>query len=298
MIKYTLGCHKVMHWGEILSLSDAELKSSIASELESLRERYQAVRKERLRLREAIADSVRVETLLGKLVTVESHLVKALGMVESLCSQGDRVNTRPSHQIKIQVMHELNGMLANVRNAVGKIIKHISDDERTLLAVDDHLVSMNKLLMNTSGWRRYINYANIFRGDTRLIGNRNIRQVLQDELHSNRVYSSILERELLLDEDDMKSIAESTKTAHDVLRHLKKSLPAFAKNPRQKEFLAAVREFYRLIAELIRELHILAEDEEFLKATGIKIIKLERSSMSLLKKELGRMPKDRTGKHS
>jgi hypothetical protein len=297
MIIYTRDWHKDMHWGEILSLSDAELKSSIASELESLRERYEAVRKERLRLREAIADSVRVETLLGKLVTVENHLAQAFGMVDSLCSRGDRINIKPSHQMKRQIMQELNGMLAKVRYAVSKIIKHLSDDKHTLEVVNDHLVSMNKLLMNTSGWRRYINYANIFRGDTRLIGNRNIRQVLQDELHSNRVYSSILERELLLDEDDMKSIAESTRTAHEVARHLKKSLPAFAKNPRQKEFVAAVREVYRLIAELVRQLHILAEDEEFLKATGIRIIKLERSSMSLLKKELGRLPKGRTASH-
>lgn len=284
-----------MKWEEIEKLNELQLRESIGSELENLKKRHETVLAERKRIKESISESKDIQSLIRKLNELDKYLKESISHVSSAYTGFFERASDENTVTQVKILENLNLNLEKIRIAFRKIIRHLKDDKRSINKVLRWIEDTEDLLKTTSGFRRYFHYnpINMVTGRKRLMGSERIKKVFQNELFSCGTLSRDMEKELEIGEQDFQAIEQSTKIVYNIGVQIKRNLDLWRMSPNLKnksKYLSIIATILSLLKELINLLHELAEDEQFIEVTGIRIIKLQRNDLAVLNSIIQKLP--------
>ena len=264
----------------------------VKQELDNVEARFAELVKLRSQVKSAVSDSEKIEDLIAKIDNFYRHLRQAENYSSSLTRKGYYGAQMHDQPEPVLTLRKLNSVFNELKLAINKILGHLKDEGETLEQFREKLEKTKDILKRGSGFRRYSFLL-------RFLNPKNYLKKYRAWLNPNRIAEdyewNIFRLNELVDEEtitekDIHVLERSLHIVYSIHGLINRERDTWLGEKKQGNpmlfgglYPGILENLNRLLPILAKILEDLAEDEQFIAVTNVKIIKLERKEVKNIK---------------
>jgi len=287
----------MVDYSDIENLNEHQARELLIKELRELEEGFEQTKALRQKIKDELGSLEKIDDLLLKIANLNQVLFRAEKSIHYLARSGyygAQLQDVPPEVVNLRRLHDL---FRRLHLAVQKLREHLVENSGTINEYESFIARRKIEIEKYSGKKRYryifsyldpTNYRNKNRSN---LGAKKIASRYRGDLYLVRSFAFRFNNEIKIDGNDIHLIVNSIRLAQSIGSHIQNNLETWKRDvsygttsgdyTRQRhpvtgaytdELNLAIRNLWGLIYYLEE----LADDEEFIRATNIKIVKIDR----------------------